>query len=147
MSLVRDNDIGRIIALKRLYAPPSGISRAWSVSSVKFARSASLSIPNIVPIHDVGLDENGKLLFRDEIRRWRTLEHIIKKAGRRRSVLSPALSRRRAAGIFIGLLRALQYAHDQGIVHRDIKPANVMIGRYGEVVLMDFGVATDSRQR
>src|SRR5262249_52040558 len=43
--------------------------------------------------------------------------------------------------LFLGLLHALEYAHTQGIVHRDIKPANVMVGRFGEVVLMDWGVA------
>src|SRR5262249_36748534 len=47
----------------------------------------------------------------------------------------------RCTEIFVAMLRALEFAHERGLIHRDVKPANVMIGRFGEVVLMDWGVA------
>ncbi len=145
VSLVRDNDIGRIVALKRLYAPSSG-DQSGLVRFISEVRTVGqLEHPNIVPIHDVGLDENGNYYFVMKYVDGETLEHIIKKLAdgdphyHQRYPVDVRLE------IFMGLLRALQYAHDQGIVHRDIKPANVMVGRYGEVVLMDFGVAKQIR--
>ena len=70
-----------------------------------------------------------------------TLEHIIRKLADGDPQYHQRFPVDVRLEIFMGLLRALQYAHDQGIVHRDLKPANVMVGRYGEVMLMDFGVA------
>ncbi len=145
VSLVRDNDIGRIVALKRLYAPASG-DQSGLVRFISEVRTVGqLEHPNIVPIHDVGLDENGNYYFVMKYVDGETLEHIIKKLAEG----DPHYHQRYPVDvrleIFMGLLRALQYAHDQGIVHRDIKPANVMVGRYGEVVLMDFGVAKQVR--
>lgn len=145
VSLVRDNDIGRIVALKRLYAPPSG-DQSGLVRFISEVRTVGqLEHPNIVPIHDVGLDENGNYYFVMKYVDGETLEHIIKKLADGDPYYHQRYPVDVRLEIFMGLLRALQYAHDQGIVHRDIKPANVMIGRYGEVVLMDFGVAKQIR--
>ena len=124
VSLVRDNDIGRIVALKRLYAPPSG-DQSGLVRFISEVRTVGqLEHPNIVPIHDVGLDENGNYYFVMKYVDGETLEHIIKKLADGDPYYHQRYPVDVRLEIFMGLLRALQYAHDQGIVHRDIKPWN-----------------------
>jgi len=139
VALVEDRDIGRQVALKRLLGPQSAPALARFVDEVRTI--GRLEHPNIIPIHDVGVDEHGALFFVMKYVEGETLESVIAKlrAG------DPDAHRRydvtRRVEIFVGLLRALQYAHERGVIHRDIKPANVMVGRFGEVVLMDWGVA------
>jgi eukaryotic-like serine/threonine-protein kinase len=70
-----------------------------------------------------------------------TIESIISKLAAGDPDAKSRFSLERRLKIFLGLLHALSLAHDRGIVHRDIKPANVMVGRHGEVMLMDWGIA------
>jgi len=100
-----------------------------------------LEHPNIVPIHDVGLDDQGRYFFVMKFVDGETLVTIIERLanGDPDAVAQYDVTRR--VQIFVGLLRALEYAHASGVLHRDLKPANVMVGRFGEVVLMDWGVA------
>jgi serine/threonine-protein kinase len=140
VALVEDRDIGRKVAVKRLLGDASGPSEvARFVDEVRTV--GKLEHPNIVPIHDVGVDENGQLFFVMKFVDGETLESVIARlrAGDRET--TRAYDATRCMEIFAGLCRALQFAHERGIVHRDVKPANVMVGRFGEVVLMDWGVA------
>ena len=140
VELVEDRDIGRSVALKRLigesHGPPAVARFVDEVRTI-----GRLEHPNIIPIHDVGVDDNGALFFVMKYVEGETLENVIDriKAGDAATLREYDLTRR--AEIFVAILRALQFAHEKGVIHRDIKPANVMIGRYGEVVLMDWGVA------
>jgi serine/threonine-protein kinase len=142
---VRDNDIGREVALKRMRP---GVKSASTVA--RFADEVrtigALEHPNIIPIHDVGVDENGEYYFVMKYVGGETLEAIIEKlaAGDRETHAHYGFERR--VQIFLGLLEAVAFAHARGIVHRDIKPANVMVGAYGEVVLMDWGIAKRLRE-
>jgi serine/threonine-protein kinase len=138
--LVKDHDIERRVALKRLL--PDMTHPAVLARFVDEIRTVGrLEHPNIVPIHDVGVDELGRYFFVMKYVEGETLESIIEKltAGDPAYVARYSIEVR--IGLFLSLLHALQYAHAQGIVHRDIKPANVMVGRYGEVVLMDWGIS------
>jgi eukaryotic-like serine/threonine-protein kinase len=138
--LVRDHDIDRRVALKRLL--PEMTHPAVLARFVDEIRTVGrLEHPNIVPIHDVGVDELGRYFFVMKYVEGEDLESILDKLAAGDAAYVAKYSVEVRIEIFLGLLHALEYAHAQGIVHRDIKPANVMIGRYGEVVLMDWGIA------
>lgn len=138
--LARDHDIDRVVAVKQIrreVAGPTGIARfAEEVRII-----GRLEHPNIVPIHDVGVDASGNYFFVMKYVEGETLEAIIEKLARGDEDAHRKYGFEARARIMMGLLRALSYAHDRGVVHRDIKPANIMVGRYGEVVLMDWGIA------
>jgi serine/threonine-protein kinase len=140
VDLVEDRDIGRTVALKRLLAGQAGPTAvARFVDEVRTI--GRLEHPNIVPIHDVGVDEQGRFFFVMKYVDGETLESVLERlrAGDPEAVRTYDIPRR--VQIFMQVLRALQFAHERGIIHRDVKPANVMVGRFGEVVLMDWGVA------
>ncbi|MFO0588642.1 MAG: serine/threonine-protein kinase [Polyangiaceae bacterium] len=135
-----DHDIGRKVAIKRLHAHvKSPASLARFVDEIRTI--GKLEHPNIIPIHDVGTDATGDLYFVMKYVDGETLESIIQKLADGDREYHRIYTFERRVEIFRALLEALAFAHDKGIVHRDIKPANVMIGRYGEVLLMDWGVA------
>lgn len=140
VSLVVDNDIGRTVAVKQHITPtqdPAGIARF--IEEIRTV--GQLEHPNIVPIHDVGIDEQGRIFFVMKHVDGETLESILSKLAAGDPEYLERYTIEVRMEIFLGLLHALQCAHAKGIIHRDIKPANIMIGRFGEVVLMDWGVA------
>ncbi len=140
VALAEDRDIGRTVAVKRLLENVQGPAAvARFVDEVRTI--GRLEHPNIVPIHDVGVDERGAFFFVMKYVEGETLESIIERLRAKDPEAIRVYDITRRVEIFIGVLRALQYAHEKGIIHRDIKPANVMVGRYGEVILMDWGVA------
>jgi len=136
----RDNDIDRPVAVKKLRAEqrdPASLARF--VDEIRLV--GQLEHPNIVPIHDVGVDEEGEYYFVMKYVEGETLEQVIE----RLAAGDPDYHRRfpfaRRVEIFLGILEALRYAHGRKILHRDIKPANVMLGSDGEVLVMDWGIA------
>jgi serine/threonine-protein kinase len=138
--LVDDHDIQRKVAVKRLLpemTDPGLLARF--VDEIRCV--GRLEHPNIVPIHDVGVDELGRYFFVMKYVEGETLERIIERLAAGDPAYVAKYSVEVRVEIFLGLLHALAYAHERGIVHRDVKPANVMVGRFGEVVLMDWGVA------
>jgi serine/threonine-protein kinase len=138
--LVQDQDIARRVAVKRLLpgmTHPSVLARF--VDEIRTV--GRLEHPNIVPIHDVGVDDLGRYFFVMKYVEGETLETIIEKLSAGDKATHARYSFEQRIELFLGVLHALEYAHAQGVVHRDIKPANVMVGRYGEVVLMDWGIA------
>ena len=138
--LVRDHDIARPVALKRLLPEmndPTILARF--VDEIRTV--GRLEHPNIVPIHDVGIDELGRYFFVMKYVEGETLEAIIARLAAGDPAYLGKYSTEVRIELFLGVMHALEYAHAQGIVHRDIKPANIMVGRFGEVVLMDWGIA------
>lgn len=137
---VRDNDIGRTVAVKRLKKEVR--SASVLVRFMEEIRTVGrLEHPNIVPIHDVGMDEQGDFFFVMKYFDGETLESIIEKLAAGDASYHAMYPFERRMEIFEGILEAVNYAHAHGIIHRDIKPANIMVGRYGEVMVMDWGIA------
>jgi serine/threonine-protein kinase len=137
--LVLDRDIGRLVAVKRLFADFD------EVAGLRFAHEVRMlgriDHPNVVPIYDVSVDHDGRHFFVMKYVEGETLSSII----RRLREGDPAYHRdypvERRIAIFLDVLKALAAAHAKGVLHLDLKPANVMVGQKGEVVVMDWGIA------
>lgn len=100
-----------------------------------------LEHPNIVPIHDLGTDADGQLFYTMKLVKGRTLQHILNDL---RPENPDALREHRLPAlltIFRKVCDAIAFAHSQGVIHRDLKPDNVMVGEFGEVLVMDWGLA------
>jgi serine/threonine-protein kinase len=135
-----DVDIGRPVAIKRLLpgaATPEGLARF--VDEVRIV--GTLEHPNVVPVHDVGIDAEGRYFFVMKYVEGDTLETTIEKLQARDPQALAEYPLARRIEIVMELLKALEYAHAQGVVHRDIKPSNIILGRYGELYLMDWGIS------
>jgi serine/threonine-protein kinase len=135
-----DNDIDRVVAVKRLRADMRSADHlARFVEEIRTI--GLLEHPNIVPIHDVGIDEEGQYFFVMKYVEGETLESILDKLGKGDPVYHARYGYERRVEIFMSILEAVAYAHARGIIHRDLKPANVMVGPFGEVMVMDWGLA------
>jgi serine/threonine-protein kinase len=140
VTLVRDNDIDRPVALKRLRREAQSAEGLYRfVHEIRTV--GQLEHPNIAPIHDVGIDDHGQHYFVMRYVEGETLEAIIAKLAAGDEAYHRRFTFEHRAQIFLGVLNAVNYAHSKQIIHRDIKPSNIMVGPYGEVVVMDWGVA------
>lgn len=102
------------------------------------ARIASqLNHPGIVPVHELGADETGRAYFTMKLVKGDELSRIFEYA----RAETNGWSMLRALTVLLRVCDAMSYAHDRGVIHRDLKPANVMVGSYGEVHVMDWGLA------
>jgi serine/threonine protein kinase len=130
-----DIKFGRDIAIKRM----SGDQSARSVT--RFLREARIQArlehPAIVPIHDLGTDKEGRPFFTMKRLAGVTLADKIKES----EPVQPLLR------AFVEVLLAIEFAHARQVVHRDLKPANIMLGGYGEVYVLDWGVARELDKR
>ena len=139
VALCRDGIIGRDVALKRM----RGDVRTRAHAYTRFVREAlvqaRLEHPSIVPVYDVALSDAEGPWFTMKRIRGRSLESVLREASAGASGETP--SRRRLLTAFVQVCRAVDYAHQRGVVHRDLKPENVMLGEFGEVHLLDWGLA------
>jgi formylglycine-generating enzyme required for sulfatase activity len=135
---VWDGDLGRPLALKILRALPGETDRRALRRFVEEAKIvAALDHPAIVPVHDVGVDELGRPFFVMKLVEGDELREVFELAWQSKLGWSTT----RVLGVLLKVAEAGGYAHERGVVHRDLKPSNVMVGRFGEVYVMDWGVA------
>ncbi|HEV8322183.1 MAG TPA: SUMF1/EgtB/PvdO family nonheme iron enzyme [Myxococcota bacterium] len=139
--LAVDCDLGRTVALKTLH-PGGKKSREVLARFLEEAQATGqLEHPNIVPVHDLGLFSDGTVYFTMKLVRGRTLHQIIRllAAGDHRT--RAEFGRVRLLSVFQQVCLGVAFAHSRGVLHRDLKPANIMLGAYGEVQVMDWGLA------
>jgi serine/threonine protein kinase/WD40 repeat protein len=100
-----------------------------------------LAHPNIVPVHDLGTDEKGRVFYVMKLVQGVTLEHVIGslRTGDQETLAKYPLNA--LLTVFQKVCDAMGFAHSRGIIHRDLKPANIMVGEFGEVLVMDWGLA------
>jgi serine/threonine-protein kinase len=139
VDLVLDNDIDRLVALKRL-RPDAHDADTVQRFADEIQIVGKLEHPGIVTVHDVGLDERG-YFFVMKYLDGEDLETIIRKLREGDAETVQRFPMEERARVFLATCRAVEFAHNKGLIHRDIKPGNIMVGRFGEVVLMDWGLA------
>ncbi|NOU27019.1 MAG: protein kinase [Polyangiaceae bacterium] len=136
-------DLARSVAVKRLLDQDDRVARKRFLREARL--TAQLEHPNVVPVHLLEVEEDGSSVrYVMKLVEGRTLRALLRDASALAEQGEPlpeheALPAR--LEIFLKLCEALAFAHDKRIIHRDLKPANVMIGRFGEVYLMDWGIA------
>ncbi len=136
-----DVRLGRKVAMKvmRLDADATEEQRQRFINeAVVLAR---LEHPNIVPIHDMGRDAQGRLFYTMKLVHGQTLQAILGSLKAGDAAMAAHYTLDRLLTIFRKVCDALSLAHARGVIHRDLKPENVMVGEFGEVLLMDWGIA------
>ena len=135
---VFDKNLRRGLAMKVASTAAEHASRDFSSRFLEEAQiTGQLDHPGVVPVHDLGLDEHSRLYFTMSLVRGRNFEEIIRLVHAEQE----GWNRTRALSVLLKVCQTMSYAHDRGVIHRDLKPANVMVGRYGEVYVMDWGLA------
>ena len=143
---VWDEDLRRNLAMKVVLgnSQTDRIDRSPDVGAEKLSRfleeaqiTGQLDHPGIVPVHDLGLDAQGRVYFTMPLIKGRDLKQIFELVREGRE----GWTRSRALGIFLKICEAMAFAHSKGVIHRDLKPSNIMVGRFGETYVMDWGLA------
>ena len=130
-----DADLGRRVAVKvlheRLLEHGDLVRRFLEEAQI----GAQLQHPGIVPVYDMGLDQEQRPWFAMKLVRGRSWSEILKERA------DPAVDLPRMLRIFAQVCQTIAYAHARGVVHRDLKPVHVMVGTFGEIQVMDWGFA------
>lgn len=145
---VLDRDLRREVAMKMLRpAMGADVDETDLLRFIKEAQATGrLEHPNIVPVHDLGVDGEGRIYFTLKYVKGVSLKEVIR--GRRDATaledkrkFRDVFSSRQMLEILTAVCNAVAYAHSKDIIHRDLKPDNVMLGKFGEVLVMDWGLA------
>ena len=126
--LAEDKELDRLVALKVLHTPEGELRRRMNREAQIIAR---LEHPGIVPVHDIGTLPDGRFFYAMKYVRGSRLDEYAAQG----SSLNDRLRK------FQAVCDAVAFAHAHGVIHRDLKPQNIMIGSFGEVLVMDWGIA------
>lgn len=142
--LATDSHIGREIAVKELLKDNRPVflrkkKPGYYINIMKrFLREAritgQLEHPSIIPVHEIGVKDDGTLYYTMRRIQGKTFHQKIKAA-------DTTAKKLKLLPHFIDVCNAVAYAHSMGVIHRDIKPDNIMVGPYGETFLVDWGIA------
>ncbi len=131
----RDPELNRELAIKvlleRFRDNPEVLRRFFEEAQI----GGQLQHPGIVPIYDLGVFPDDRPFFAMKLVKGRTLSALLKERS------SPADDLPRFVGVFHQIAQTVAYAHSKRVIHRDLKPPNVMVGAFGEVQVMDWGLA------
>jgi eukaryotic-like serine/threonine-protein kinase len=142
--VAHDRGLGRVVALKRLR---DGFEKDQSVMRrfiLEAQIGAQLEHPNIVPLYSFEHSEGGAPAITMQLLEGTTMGdyiHAAANAPKETRAMRGEYSLKERIGTLLGVGEAIHFAHERGVVHRDLKPDNVMLGRYREVYVMDWGLA------
>ena len=133
-----DGDIRREVALKVMLSQDAA-KRPRFIEEAQI--TGQLEHPNIVPVHELSVDAEGRVFFTMKLVRGRSLEDVLKRMRKQPHSGDRKYSLVRLLNVVVNVCHAMAFAHSKGVIHRDLKPSNVMLGDFGEVLVMDWGLA------
>jgi len=141
VDLCRDRRLGRLVARKSLRRELQGVDVLRRRFDREIQIQAQLDHPAIVPVFDRGQSPSGREYFTMRSIEGETLNDAVGALARLPPGPASERERSRLIRAFLQACLAIDYAHHRGIVHRDLKPANLMLGQFGEVYVLDWGIA------
>jgi eukaryotic-like serine/threonine-protein kinase len=144
--LIRDRKLNRRLAMKIIH--PELLQRSSVIARfIEEAQiCAQLQHPNIVPVHELGALPDGRFYFTMKEVKGQSFETVIESVhssirNNQFQITQDGWSFRQLIDVFYQVCQALSYAHSMGVLHRDLKPENIMLGEFGEVLVVDWGIA------
>jgi serine/threonine protein kinase len=141
--LARDEKLKRTVAIKEMNVDASESTEAWQRFHREAEITGHLEHPNIVPLYQFGSDpKTGNPFYAMRFVGKHTLaDAIVEHHERRLAGDDDALEPHRLLTAFVGICQAIAYAHSRGVIHRDLKPENVALDNFGQVIVLDWGLA------
>ncbi|MBD3419659.1 MAG: protein kinase [Chitinivibrionales bacterium] len=135
----RDVNLGRKIAMKLLASEETDQKRRRFINEARI--TGQLEHPNIIPVHELGINQQGKLYFTMKLVKGQSLKDVLEDMRTHFPQSQSKYTLGKLLVAFVGVCNAISFAHARGVVHRDLKPANIMLGEFGEILVADWGLA------
>ena len=141
--MARDQELNREVALKEIQSQFADHPDSRSRFLLEAEVTGGLEHPGIVPVYGLGQYEDGRPYYAMRFIKGTSLKDSIKAFHDNKSLTESerALELRKLLGRFVDVCQAVSFAHSRGVLHRDLKPANVMLGDFGETLVVDWGLA------
>ncbi len=145
--VARDEELGREVALKEIRPDKADEEHLRSRFLLEAEINAGLEHPGIVPVYSLG-DRDGRPFYAMRFVEGDSLKEAVDAHHRAHPHPDPRSAEfRRLLGRFVAVCQAIAFAHSKGVLHRDLKPHNVMLGRFGETLVIDWGLAKATGRR
>ncbi|HZZ80887.1 MAG TPA: serine/threonine-protein kinase, partial [Gemmataceae bacterium] len=143
--VAEDQELNRRVALKEIQDRHADNPESRARFMIEAEITGALEHPGIVPVYGLGQYGDGRPFYAMRFIQGDSLkdaiDHFHQADGPTRDPGERTLELRKLLGRFIDVCEAIQYAHDRGVLHRDLKPGNIMLGRYGQTLVVDWGLA------
>jgi len=137
----QDNNLARTVALKVMLNSADANDQTVFSFVAEAQITGQLEHPNIVPLHDIGVAADGTIYYTMKLIEGRTLRDILKDIRDGNADTIQRFPIARLLTVYQKVCDGIAYAHSRRVVHRDLKPDNVMVGEFGEVLILDWGLA------
>ena len=139
--VARDGRLNREVALKLIEGSQADDAQSKARFLLEAEITGGLEHPGIVPVYALGENSDGRLFYAMRLVRGETLKERIRKFHRPARSHRQPVQFRQLLNHFVRICDIVAYAHSRGVLHRDLKPSNVMLGKFGETLVVDWGLA------